>query len=169
MAKISETESIADFRVINSDYVEISQDIPSGTSEQTQGINADLLASFLQILPVRLTRGQVGQNIAFVNLFLVKQPPVWDSKEYGIENFISNKISEITEVEYIFISKEENNFQISIIINKLDRELRNNIYDIEYDILEYFRDMYFDFHVICRDDRDINDLFPKSAIMIYRK
>ena len=100
----------------------------------------------------------------------------WQS-EYKIANsandtlelFIAKNISRVQEVEYIILSKIDNHYEIWTVINRLDREVRGRIYDVEYDILEHFRDIRFDFHVICRDDKNINKIFPTNAIIFYRK
>ena len=104
-----------------------------------------------------------------LNVAFFAQSSAWNSIEYTLENYIADKISEIKEVEYIFIGKDNNIIDVSIIINKLDRIVRDQIYDIEYSIINYFRENLFDFHVICRDDRDIDEFFSSKAIMIYRR
>jgi len=92
-----------------------------------------------------------------------------NSEEDKLEIFIVKSISKITEVEYIFLSKRDNYYEIWTVINKLDREVRGRIYDIEYNILQHFRDNYFDFHVICRDDKNIEEIFPTNTIKFYRR
>ncbi|MCK9376366.1 MAG: hypothetical protein M0P73_09455 [Syntrophobacterales bacterium] len=92
-----------------------------------------------------------------------------NSKDDKLESFIAESISQVQEVEYILLSKIGNHYEIWIVINKLDREVRDRIYDVEYDILEQFSDTYFDFHVVCRDDRNIEDIFPTDAIIFYRR
>ncbi len=169
MANISETDSIADIIVLRSDSVEIDQDTPIETYEKMHGTDETLLASFLQVLPVKLRGGQIEQNLAIFNFFLVKQRTVYDTKEYSLENFISLKISEIKEVEYIYFTKQDTFYEIWTIINKLDRELRKKIYDIEFNILQTFKNLYFDFHIICRNDRDINELCSSKSKMIFQR
>ncbi len=168
MTTISETESVAVIRDSTSDAGEISQ-IAGENVERIQGTNESMVASYLQAIPVRLRNGQIEQKIAIFNFFLVKQPSIWDSKEYSLENFISSKISEIKEVEYIYFIKKDTFYEIWTIINKLDREVRKQIYDIEFNILQKFKDLYFDFHIICRNDRDINELCSSKSKMIFQR
>lgn len=159
-----------DTSVLTLDSGEFSQDIRSNTFDKLHGTNEDqLFPSFIQVLPLTLRGGRIEQNLLMLNIYLIKPTFVLPSDEYSLEKFISNKLSEIKAVEYIFASKEENIFHVWIIINKLDRDVRDTIYDIQYDILENFRRAHFDFHIICREDRDINELFGKNAIMIYRR
>jgi hypothetical protein len=97
------------------------------------------------------------------------QYEISNTRDNRLEKFIANKISEIREVEYIIISKRENYYEIWTIIDKLDREVRKNIYDIEYDILENIKGLYFDFHVICRNGRDPKELFSPQSKLIFQR
>jgi len=92
-----------------------------------------------------------------------------DSSINGLENFIAEKFFIIPEVEYVFLSLENDSINIWTVINRLDREVRKNIYDVEYDILEILKDFQFDFHVICRNDRNIEEFYPSNARMIFQK
>jgi len=107
--------------------------------------------------------------IHFTKLFWQAKYDVINSTKDNLEIFIVNSISQVPEVEYILISKIDNYYEIWIVINKSDREVRGRIYDIEYDILERVRGNYFDFHVICRDDRNIDEICPTNTIIYYRK
>ena len=102
-------------------------------------------------------------------IFWQSKYEIANSGEDKLETFIAKSISKIAEVEYIFLSKQDNYYEIWTVINKLDRNVRGRIYDIEYDILERFGDNYFDFHVICRDDRNIAEICPTNTIIYYRK
>jgi hypothetical protein len=107
--------------------------------------------------------------IHFANLFWQTKYDIVNSTKDNLEIFIAKNISQVPEVEYILISKIDNHYEIWTVINKLDKEVRERIYDVEYDVLEHFKDNYVDFHVICRDDRKINEIFPTNAIIFYRK
>jgi len=107
--------------------------------------------------------------INFANLFWQTKYDIINSTEDKLEILIAKIISQVQEVEYIVLSKIDNYYELWIVINKLDREIRDRIYDIEYDILERFGDNYFDFHVICRDDRNIDEICPTNTIIYYRK
>lgn len=92
-----------------------------------------------------------------------------NSADDKLEIFVAKSISQVPEVEYIIFSKIDNYYEIWTVINKLDREARDRIYDVEYNILERFRDNYFDFHVICRNDKSIEEICPTNAIIFYRR
>jgi hypothetical protein len=92
-----------------------------------------------------------------------------DSLTNRLENFVAEKFLTIPEVEYVLLSLENNSIDIWTVINKLDREIRKKIYDVEYDILDIIKDFQFDFHVICRNDRSIEELYPSKAGMIFQR
>lgn len=97
------------------------------------------------------------------------QLDTWDTKTNNLANFIANRIFKVPDVEYVFFSREENSIEIWTVINTLNRNSRKRIYDVEYDILELFKDLYFDFHVICRNDRDITELYPSKDKIILKR
>jgi hypothetical protein len=86
-----------------------------------------------------------------------------------LESFLAEKLIAIPGVEYVFLSLENDSIDIWTVISKLDREIRAKIYDVEYDILDIIKGFQFDFHVICRNDRSIEDLYPSNTKMIFQK
>jgi len=124
----------------------------------------------LPALPTNWSKTQQFISPLLIANFL--QGPQYETSntiDNRLEKFIYNKISEINEVEYILISKRENYIEIWTIINKLDREVRKKIYDKEFDILEKIKGIYFDFHVICSNDREPKDLLSAHSKLIFKR
>lgn len=111
----------------------------------------------------------ISPLISYAKFFWQTSSDITNSAEDNLDIIIAKNISHIPEVEYILLSKIDNHYEIWTVINKLDREVRDRIYDIEYSILEKFRDLYFEFHVVCRNDRSIDEILPINAIIYYRK
>lgn len=88
---------------------------------------------------------------------------------HNIENYIGQEIASIEEVEYVFCIVEEDFLDIRTVINHLDRKVRGKIYKVELRLLKQFLDLSFDFHVIARENRDINEIVPASAKRIFHK
>jgi hypothetical protein len=86
-----------------------------------------------------------------------------------LENFVAERFLAIPSVEFVLLSLENDSINIWTVINKLDREVREKIYDVEYDILGILRDFQFDFHVMCRNDRNIEEMRPSNAKMIFQR
>jgi hypothetical protein len=97
------------------------------------------------------------------------QIDIIDSVTNRLENFLAERFFSIPEVEYVFLSIEKDSMDIWTVINKLDREIRKKIYDVEYDILDIIKGFEFDFHVICRNNRTIEELYPSNARMIFQR
>ncbi len=102
-------------------------------------------------------------------LILQPQYEISNSVDDKLERFIAKSISKVKEVEFILFSKIENYYEIWTVINKLDREVREHIYDIEFNILRTLKGLYFDFHVICRNDRDINEFYSSNTKIIFQR
>ena len=115
------------------------------------------------------TFNTVSPLISYAKFFWQISYDTVNTVEDNLEVIIAKNISENPEVEYIILSKKDHYYQIWTVINKLDRKVRDSIYDIEYNILENFREIYFDFHVVCREDRRIDDILPRNAIIFYRR
>lgn len=88
---------------------------------------------------------------------------------HNIENYIGQEIASIEEVEYVFCVVEEDFLDIRTVINHLDRKVRGKIYKVELRLLKQFLDLSFDFHVIARENRDVNEIVPASAKRIFHK
>ena len=86
-----------------------------------------------------------------------------------LEIFIAEEFLAVPPVEFVFLSIEKYSIDIWTVINKLDRKVREKIYDVEYAILGLLQNFQFDFHVICRNDRNINEIHPSGAKMIFKK
>lgn len=87
----------------------------------------------------------------------------------SIENYIAQEIAAIKEVEYVFCVIEEDFLDISTLINHLDRKVREKIYEVELKLLKRFLDLSFDFHVIIRENRKVEELLPTTVKMIFRR
>jgi len=91
----------------------------------------------------------------------------WNSD--SIENIISERFFKIPEVEGIFFSMENDLIEVRTVINKYDKDIAKTIYIAECDIIETFGDYFFDFLIIYRDDRKIDDICPSESIIIFRR
>jgi hypothetical protein len=169
LTKRVEAEDATDMGTLVSSFGATEAYMTKTPQQLEWGTENPLYVRYLQMLPVSIKCGQIQQNVLVLNVAFFPQSTAWDTIGYTLENYIADEISKIKEVEYIFVGKDNNIIDVSIIINKLDRVVRDRIYDIEYSIIGRFRDNYFDFHVICRNDRNINELFSSKAIMIYRR
>lgn len=150
-------------------YLSTGEANKSGSNnEQIQKITKDKKYNFVEPLPSNKNQPR-SMPIIIINQLCKPQYEVTNSIDDRIENFIVKYISKVLEVEYIIFSKIEDYYEIWTVINKLDREVRERIYDIEFTILRRFKALYFDFHVICRNDRNIKDFFSSNTKIIFQR
>jgi hypothetical protein len=109
------------------------------------------------------------QVVLYPSIDKILQIDMTDTLTNALGNFIAQKFIDIPGVEYVLLSLENDSVDIWTVINKLDREIREKIYDVEFDILGIISNFHFDFHVICRNDRNIEELYPSNAKMVFQK
>lgn len=150
-------------------YISTGEANKSGSyNEQNQIITKDKKYIFVESLPSNKNKSQ-SMPIIIINQLCKPQYEITNSIDDKLDNFIVKCISKVIEVEYILFSKIEDYYEIWTVINKLDRGVRERIYDIEFNILRRFKALYFDFHVICRNDRDIKEFFSSNTKMIFKR
>ncbi|MBW1956443.1 MAG: hypothetical protein JRI83_12125 [Deltaproteobacteria bacterium] len=86
----------------------------------------------------------------------------------AIDNFFAEKFFTIQQVEAVFFRDDDNSIQVWTLINELDRSIRNRIYEIEFSIMKRFPEIGFDFHVMSRNNRDIEEIIPAGMKIIKR-
>lgn len=127
-------------------------------------------ASWAQTLRNNINRqSDIEQIILGSEVNPIPQFYNWDTETDNLENLIAHRMFKVPDVEYVIISRKEDSREIWTIINKLNRKSRKKIYDIEYTILELFKELYFDFHVICRNNRDISEFFTSKDKLIFKR
>jgi|APFre7841882630_1041343.scaffolds.fasta_scaffold13533_3 hypothetical protein len=122
-----------------------------------------------QIGPLHVNWGGLISVVLYPSIDEILQIDSIDTLTNRLESFLAEKLIAIPGVEYVFLSLENDSIDIWTVISKLDREIRAKIYDVEYDILDIIKGFQFDFHVICRNDRSIEDLYPSNTKMIFQK
>lgn len=84
-----------------------------------------------------------------------------------VGSVLAQALSQIPEVEYVLLTKEETFLNVWTVIDKLDRSVRHQIYDIEFDIMGKFPELHFDFHAIARRGRPAQTMLPSEATVIF--
>lgn len=145
-------------------------DVPQAKTRPSSSEPGDKLSSWAGIGHLHLNAGDPIAVVLYpYTITEMLQIDKVDSSTNRLENFVAEKIFTVPKVEYVLLSLENDSIDIWTVINKLDREIRKKIYDVEYDILDIIKGFQFDFHVICRNDRSIEELYPSNARMIFQK
>lgn len=76
-------------------------------------------------------------------------------------------LRDVQEVEHIVVSESENIFFVYTIVNKVSREVAHQIYDRELQLVDQFPMTHFDFNLIRRRGRPLEDLFTRSETDVF--
>lgn len=80
------------------------------------------------------------------------------------------ELSLVPEIERIFIDREaDGEFRIITVVNKRDPAIREEIYKREQAIMESFPGLKFDFHVVTRMDRKLEDVITKAGRLAFER
>jgi hypothetical protein len=79
------------------------------------------------------------------------------------------KLTEISEIEYIYSVQDDEIVRVWSIINRHNKAIKKRIYDQEYDILDRLPIISFDFHVLVREDRPVNEMAPTGAELVFQR
>ncbi len=104
---------------------------------------------------------QTGSN-AFLRK--IKQSPPVVSLNLKPEDYIAFQMSFVPEVENVFVSRHEGEvLHVLTVVNNRDRELNRRIFARERAIMDYYRQCRFDFHILPRMNRNLNDVMAPTG------
>jgi hypothetical protein len=82
-----------------------------------------------------------------------------------LRDFIAFEFSLVPDVEYVFTAFRENQiFYAWIVINQFEQSVRDQIYEREQAIIDEFPAFEFDFYIIARIDRNLDDLIGDDSM-----
>ena len=97
-----------------------------------------------------------------------------DQRVDGWLSLIKEELYSISSVEDIFVSIEDSNVDVWVVIPERDLAVLDQLADIEWALLEMFVSgehpvFLIDFHIIYRCGRNVEDLAPTRAIRLPRQ
>jgi hypothetical protein len=89
----------------------------------------------------------------------------------NITDFIGLEISLVPQVEQVFVSHNRASleYRVLTIVNERDADLRKSIYARERVILEEYPHLNFDFHIVARRNRDLNNIVTPSGTLVFKR
>jgi hypothetical protein len=82
-----------------------------------------------------------------------------------LRDFIAFEFSLVHDVEYVFTAFRENQiFYAWIVTDKFEQSVRDQIYEREQAIIDEFPDFEFDFYIIARMGRNLDDLIGDDSM-----
>lgn len=125
-------------------------------------------------LPIRNSkRQQKFPNVQkAVTNFLFREVETSDQLEVfasGLNEFIAFELSLVSEVEYVYTALRNNVFYVWVVINQFEREVRERIYEREKAVIDEFSMFEFDFYIISRMERNVQELISESIDLTYER
>ncbi len=89
---------------------------------------------------------------------------------FSVETCIQIGLSLVKEVEAIFIDREgEADYKVISVINERDAAVREKIYAREEEVMRMYPTMRFDFHVLARMNRRLEDVITKANKTVFER
>ncbi len=89
---------------------------------------------------------------------------------FSVETCARIELSLVPEIERVFFEREgDNEFRIISVVNKRDAAIREKVYVGEEAIMQAYPGLNFDFHVIARMDRKIEDVITKAGKLAFER
>lgn len=85
---------------------------------------------------------------------------------YDVKAFIGHELTLISEVEHVFVNQEDDDgkvFRVTVIVDARDSKVRASIYQREQAIMDELKDFDFDFHIIAREGRPLEELITDAG------
>jgi len=89
------------------------------------------------------------------------------SAENSLGEVIAESLSKVEEVETVVMISEGEDISVWTIPRTLTEEIENTIYEQELEIIQRFKDLYFEFHIA--NPSDLADLVKEGGHIIYQR
>jgi len=87
------------------------------------------------------------------------------------ENFAWLELSLIPEIEQVFVDRDASGTELRVVevVDKRDANVRAKIYEREKEIMAAHPHLGFDFHIIARQGRDLNEVMQIAGKAGFRR
>ena len=87
------------------------------------------------------------------------------------EDFIGLELSLVPGVERVYVERDDygKEYRVLTVVNERDPEMRAKVYAREQAILDAYPHLDFDFHILARMNRHINDVVGGAGNLAYVK
>lgn len=87
-------------------------------------------------------------------------------RSYDINAFIGYEMKLVSEVEQVFISKEDEEgklLRVTIVVDERDADVRAQIYRREQAVMDELKNLDFNFHILAREGRPLESLITDDG------
>lgn len=97
-------------------------------------------------------------------------PVVASRPVFSVETCVQIELSLVPEVEAFFIDREsDGEFRIISVVNERDATIREKVYAREEEIIAAYPSVKFDFHVLARMNRKLEDVITKAGKTVFER
>jgi hypothetical protein len=87
-------------------------------------------------------------------------------RSYDVNAFIGYEMKLVSQVEQVFISKEDDEgklLRVTIVVDERDAEVRAQIYRREQAVMDELKNLDFNFHILAREGRPLQSLITDEG------
>lgn len=89
---------------------------------------------------------------------------------FSIETSIQMELSLVNEVEAVVIDRESDSvYKVISVVNERDAGIREKVYRREEAIMEMYPFINFDFHVLARMNRKLEDVMTRAKKVVFKR
>jgi hypothetical protein len=85
---------------------------------------------------------------------------------YDVNDFIGYELTLVPEVEHVFVSQEDSDgkvLRVTVVIDMRNETTRAAIYKREQAVMDELKNLDFDFHIIAREGRPLEELITDAG------
>ncbi len=86
-----------------------------------------------------------------------------------LNRFIALELALVEEVEYILSAYRDRVFYVWVIVEVFDDSVRRRIYGRQAAVIEEFPTFEFDFYIVARGGRNLDELVTESVEVVYER
>ena len=126
------------------------------------------------VIAASAARCEAGERVLSINSLEPTKFTICGSLEpnllfsVSLENAIAGDFSLIPDVQSVFVERAEGNLLVWIGVDNPTREVRERVFQKQFDIVDGFPEVSFDFNLIAGKNRDANE-FASEAKLIYSR
>jgi hypothetical protein len=83
----------------------------------------------------------------------------------SVEKALAKDFSKVPEVKHIFVERAEGNLLVWLIAFRPDKNVRERIFQKQFDLIDAFREIEFDFHIVSTDAESPSDIASEAKLI----
>ncbi|PYT82879.1 MAG: hypothetical protein DMG40_04430 [Acidobacteria bacterium] len=99
-----------------------------------------------------------------------QRPSVSSRPIFSIEACLQIELSLVPEIEAVIVERNaDGEFRVISVVNERDAAIRDKVYAREEEIMAIYPGVRFDFHVLARMNRRLDDLISKVGKIVFER